>query len=236
MFKLGRLMLFSVFFSLFLFNSAAQDVAAQEPKPLTYPVIITALNSKVPNQTYRNRGEVINYLIQIIKQRKVKDPLTTEIEGLLRQSGATNLLIQTIKDNSPGGTDDGELDAELARLVQQITDQLDNAAKFVAENGGLRKTHDYSIDFLEKGKKATITLDLRGGVGYILVGVCDEDCTDIDIKVLDPSGRVVASDFTVGDVPRVVVEPTRNGKYTVEIMMEACSTEPCLYGLGAFGK
>ncbi len=77
--------------------------------PLTYPQIITALNAKVPNKVYRNKTEVINYLIQAIKVRKIDAPLTKDIENLLLQSGASQILIKTIKENSVSSSGNKEV-------------------------------------------------------------------------------------------------------------------------------
>ena len=74
-------------------NSVAQT------SPLTYPEIITALNSSVPNAVFKNKAEVIEFLIDDIKKRKVNRPLTPDREDDLNISGATPLLIQTIREN-----------------------------------------------------------------------------------------------------------------------------------------
>jgi formylglycine-generating enzyme required for sulfatase activity len=76
-------------------------VAHTQNDPLTYPEIITALNTKLPNQSFKNKTELINWLIIQIKQRKVDKPLTADREDDLRQAGATSQLIETIRANSP---------------------------------------------------------------------------------------------------------------------------------------
>ncbi|MEZ5429035.1 MAG: TonB family protein [Pyrinomonadaceae bacterium] len=86
--------------------------ARAQTEPLTYPEIITALNSRVPNNVFRNKTEVINFLISDVKKRKVAEPLTPAVEKLLRQSGATDRLISEIRQNSPGAS--GSQDREKA--------------------------------------------------------------------------------------------------------------------------
>lgn len=82
----------------FIVSGNTQSLYAQK-KPLTYPQIITALNSKVPNSVFKNKNEIVAFLIKDIKNRKVIKYPSKEIEQLLRDSGATNLLIATIKKN-----------------------------------------------------------------------------------------------------------------------------------------
>ncbi len=127
---------FTLIFGSLVFVSHTQIVNAQN-KPITFPAIITALNSNVPNPTFRNKTEVIEFLITNIKEQKVAQPLTNDIEGLLRQSGATDLLIQTIKENVV--CNDTESVAELYNkhdnnyqgTLEEKTIALDAARKFV---------------------------------------------------------------------------------------------------------
>jgi len=78
-----------------------QSQAIGQAAPIKYSQIVTALNSRVPNSTYRNKEEVINGLIILIKQRRVEKPLTKEYEEILREQGATDPLISAIRDYAP---------------------------------------------------------------------------------------------------------------------------------------
>ena len=81
------------------FDAASFHTHAQGQ--LTYPEIITALQSKLPNQSFRTKTELIAWLVTQVKRRKVDKPLTKDREDDLRQAGATDLMILTIKANSP---------------------------------------------------------------------------------------------------------------------------------------
>lgn len=81
--------------------SVRQEIEAQT-KPLTYPEIITALNTKLPNKAFKTRTELISWLIAQINRRKLDKPLTADREDDLRQAGATGELIEAIRRNSPG--------------------------------------------------------------------------------------------------------------------------------------
>jgi len=77
-----------------------EETSAQN-RPLTYPEIVTALNTAVPNSAFRTKAQLIAFLIKDIERRRVDKPLTSDREDDLRQAGATENLIAAIKANSP---------------------------------------------------------------------------------------------------------------------------------------
>ena len=76
-------------------SSAAQN------KPLTYPEIITALNTKLPKQFFKTKADLLRWLNEEVKKRKVDKTLTADREEDLRQAGANDELIETIRGSSP---------------------------------------------------------------------------------------------------------------------------------------
>jgi hypothetical protein len=87
-----------------LFNFETSIIEAQT-KPLTYQEIITALNTKVPNKSYKTKAQVLNFLMAQVKKRGVDKPLSKEKEELLRESGASVKLITLIMNNVRDGLD-----------------------------------------------------------------------------------------------------------------------------------
>ena len=81
-----------------------------------------------------------------------------------------------------------------------------------------------------------LTIKLQPGTSYAFMGVCDEDCRDIDLRLYDPSGNEVASDLREDDWPIVMVTPSYSGTYQVRVVMASCSKDPCYYGIGVFTK
>ena len=61
----------------------------------------TALQVKLPNQSFKDKAELIDWLIRQVNSRKIDKPLTRDREDDLRQAGATDELIVAIKANSP---------------------------------------------------------------------------------------------------------------------------------------
>jgi len=69
--------------------------------PLTYPELVIALRTRLPNKAFRRRSDLIAFLIDQVSKRRVDKPLTESWEDDLRQAGATPALIKAIKLNSP---------------------------------------------------------------------------------------------------------------------------------------
>jgi hypothetical protein len=81
-----------------------------------------------------------------------------------------------------------------------------------------------------------LTIALRPGTSYAFMGVCDQDCRDIDLRLYDPDGNELTSDVRTDDWPVVLVTPSYSGTYTVRVVMASCSNDPCFYGVGVYTK
>jgi hypothetical protein len=99
----------------------------------------------------------------------------------------------------------------------------------------LHQTHDPVVEGLNEREEHTFSLRYdRRGTDATLIGVCDSDCSDLDLTVRDPNGRIVGSDLTVTDVPVVEFQVAAPGVYRVTVRMYACEVEPCFFVVHAF--
>jgi hypothetical protein len=121
------------------------------------------------------------------------------------------------------------------QYVEQVRNQLNNA-RDILEARGFEKTHDYKIATLANGSARSTTLNLEKGMQYAIIGVCDKDCTDLDIKLYDENDKQVASDTSADDKPLVSITPRWTGQFRILVSMYKCSNSPCYYGVGVFGK
>jgi hypothetical protein len=119
--------------------------------------------------------------------------------------------------------------------TQQVRGQLTAASEMI-ESEGFASTHEVVTGGLAEGATEQVEIELEAGVEYVIVGVCDVDCSDLDLFLRDPSGRIVDSDIELDDVPIVTVTPERTGTYTLEVRMVTCSAAPCRYGVGTYGR
>lgn len=77
---------------------------------------------------------------------------------------------------------------------------------------------------------------LRAGNYYEICAVCDNDCEDLDIKLYDGFGNLIAEDESTDDFPMVFCNVISSGYFTIKVIMADCSNEPCGYGVAAFVK
>ena len=145
---------------LFLCNSY---FAARAQARLTYPEINTALQTKLPNQSFKNKTALINWIIVQIKKRKVDKALTEDREDDLRQAGATDELIAVIRANSPAlavqtptpvprptVVDLGEL---LSRVVNLVKPEYTPEARKAGTTGGVK----LALELDEAGRVTSAT-------------------------------------------------------------------------------
>lgn len=89
---------------------------------------------------------------------------------------------------------------------------------------------------LRQNQSVNVTFHLEAGNSYRIIGACDVDCSDVDLKLNDPSGREVDSDTETDDFPVVAASPREDGEYTVKVIMAQCKKAPCRFGVGALIK
>ncbi len=74
-------------------------------------------------------------------------------------------------------------------------------------------------------------IELVAGTPYRIIGACDNECSNMDIELIDMNtGGVVASDVLPDDVPIVDFAPPANGRYMVRSIMQTCTVAPCYAG------
>jgi hypothetical protein len=84
---------------------------------------------------------------------------------------------------------------------------------------------------LNEGANQDYPVSLAGGVAYKIGGVCDNDCPDLDIQLLDPGGNIVERDALTDSLPIVSHTPKKSGLYRVRVIMYDCNSGPCSAGV-----
>jgi hypothetical protein len=123
--------------------------------------------------------------------------------------------------------------AAQSQWEQQVLDQIRTASElFVSE--GFAQVGEARTGSLNDETSEDFNLTLEADVSYILVGVCDNDCPDLDLALLDDAGNEIDSDYEKDAFPMVEVTPSRTRSYRVHVYMAECTSEPCFYGVGVF--
>jgi hypothetical protein len=124
-------------------------------------------------------------------------------------------------------------DARAQEHAELVWKQLMTA--FTSVNGDGYGSLNYIIGRMGEGKTDSWTLNFEKGTSYRIVGVCDKDCSDLDIEILDGS-TVIEKDVLDDDAPIVSFSPKASGQLRVKVTMAKCSEAPCFFGFGIFQK
>jgi hypothetical protein len=125
--------------------------------------------------------------------------------------------------------------AQESRWARQVSGQLTQFSDVLSDKG-YRLTQEIKSGSLGDDQSDSFLLELVEGRSYALLGVCDEDCTDLDLRLFDDDGNEVDADVEADDYPVVEVRPRRTAQFRVRVIMTTCSTSPCFYGVGVFGR
>lgn len=117
---------------------------------------------------------------------------------------------------------------------QQVQSFLQTSGRMILEPQGLLATQEIYTGSLNVDSGEDHWITLEGGEEYALLGVCDQDCEDIDLFLYDEKGNEIDSDVLDDDVPVVLVSPSRRTRYRVQIKMYDCDVEPCFYAVGLY--
>jgi hypothetical protein len=104
------------------------------------------------------------------------------------------------------------------------------------EGEGFVRMHEYETGTLRRGASETVLVRLDAGVRYLLLGACDTDCDDVDLRIFGPRGALLDSDVATDDFPVLTVTPSVSGDYTVRVTMARCDTSVCYYAVGVYGS
>ena len=96
-------------------------------------------------------------------------------------------------------------------------------------------THSIYLSQLNDAASETVTVELEGGVNYVILGVCDNDCSDLDLELFQGT-TAVSEDLAADDFPVVTVEPTTTRTYRLKITMADCSAAPCRFGVAVYER
>lgn len=70
----------------------------------------------------------------------------------------------------------------------------------------------------------------------MVIGACEETCTNLDISVYDGNDDIIDADFEPDASPVIFLEAgvNRTAKVKLFIGMKLCSVAPCVYGVGLY--
>ena len=166
-----------------------------------------------------------------------RDEIASIIEFVLR----TETLYGPVNAVSPSPLRSAEFAAVATQATaqntyqQQIIRQLSEAAGRV-QSLGYAADGAPAMGSLNDDASEGVLVQLNGGMRYAILGVCDNDCTDVDLRVYDPFGNMLGEDILVDDHPVVEFTAGSTGQFRVNVMMATCNTNPCYYGVQVYAR
>ncbi|MBL8535771.1 MAG: toll/interleukin-1 receptor domain-containing protein [Hyphomonadaceae bacterium] len=118
---------------------------------------------------------------------------------------------------------------------QQILARLGQVEQAFAAQGFQRISEPVSGG-LQQGQYANTPVNLQVGGDYRIIGVCDNDCGDLDLVLYDENNNVVSQDNATDATPVVAVTPQWTGAFTAQAVMHNCTVQPCYYALVLYGR
>jgi hypothetical protein len=119
---------------------------------------------------------------------------------------------------------------------QQILDRLGQVQQAFAAQGFQQLGQPY-VGQLPQGQYFNLPqVTLEVGGDYRFIGVCDNDCGDLDLVVYDQNNVLVAQDNLADATPIAAVAPQWTGPFTVQAVMHNCTVAPCYYAVVLYGR
>ena len=118
---------------------------------------------------------------------------------------------------------------------REVQEQI-NEASYQFRHEGFHKIGQTWIDELEQDDDMYISLELHADYEYIAIGVCDGDCSDLDLILYDDEDVRIANDVGTDDIPILAGSPDYDGEYYLEAAMVDCVTETCAFGVALYAR
>lgn len=131
----------------------------------------------------------------------------------------------------------GELRAQRNVVLSQLDASFD-----VWTNGGYRPDlavfgTRQLVGLLQEDGSVILEVSLDKGISYGISGVCDIDCSDLDLVLLSGDGAsTLDSDLEADDTPVLQFVTTEAGPHLLNISMYECSDTYCFFGVRIYRK
>lgn len=121
------------------------------------------------------------------------------------------------------------------RWERQVDTKLARARGTLVQSGYVPVPTN-SRGALNNGDTAAVVLDLVAGSAYAIVGVCDDDCTNLDLQLFGATGYEIDAAKGTGAAPIIRVTPRGSTTYRLITRMTGCGLNPCWYGVSIYRR
>ncbi|HYR07037.1 MAG TPA: hypothetical protein VEQ60_04700 [Longimicrobium sp.] len=114
-----------------------------------------------------------------------------------------------------------------------IASQLSNVDS-IMESRGFVPADEAVLGTLAEGDDEEFELEFENGTDYVVWGVCDLECSDLDLVLTDASGNEVDADREMDDKPLLVRQDQPGGTFVLAVQMATCGSDECHYAVRVF--
>ena len=120
-------------------------------------------------------------------------------------------------------------------FARELAQKLAHAEGVLNETGYARAAGPFSGSLMQQDARR-FSVMLRAGMDYRIVGVCDDRCRDLDLRLYDANAQLIGQDTLADAVPVIHVAPRSTGQYTVEVTLQRCGGAPCWYAVNVYSR
>lgn len=118
-------------------------------------------------------------------------------------------------------------EAERQEFRDIARNYLDDVAKELAKGFSPVSGVPDSITAMQPTEVHAWRLTLKRGETYRILGACDNECSDLDLELLDPAGKIIERDTLPDSAPVINIRPAADGVFTARVVMKTCTLAPC---------
>jgi hypothetical protein len=128
--------------------------------------------------------------------------------------------------------------AEGAEVMEVLDEYGRNVQRRMrAMEARFRLTEATHLPWTDAGPQGSVTrlgFNRKAGEPLTLIAACDQDCAEIQLRVLSPSGAVVATGEAGPESSVWLGAPQAVGMWTVEATVRTCRAEFCRFAVGIY--
>ncbi|MEB3341748.1 hypothetical protein [Okeania sp.] len=85
-----------------------------------------------------------------------------------------------------------------------------------------------------ENREFAFTPKLSSNISYTILGVCDDNCTDLNLTLKNEKGEKITGDEKENGIPVISFTPTEDNKYKITAQPDKCTTGKCAFGMVLF--
>jgi len=112
----------------------------------------------------------------------------------------------------------------------------DRVLDFLESASGFHLLGTIHNGVLNSGHKMGISVTFLEDSDYMVVGYCDDACTNLDLTLFDPSGEEIQADRLPDSEPILALTAESSGRFHIQVETGECSDDGCEIAVGIFGS